>query len=131
MAHYFIANHEKRFVAIASPKCASTAVRRWFAQTAGVEPAPRATGGFLVQAHGLSALDAYEHVLFVRDPLRRLVGFYWTWVVGDSTKWCFLDHARECSLVGMTFRELIEALDRARDQGISLQHHLVDRKSVV
>ena len=41
MAHYFIANHDKQFIAIASPKCASTAVRSWFLQTAGVDHSNR------------------------------------------------------------------------------------------
>lgn len=126
MAHYFIASHEKRFVAIASPKCASTAVRRWFLQTAGVRPATlREIDHYLVDAQRLPGLDAYERVLFVRDPLRRLVGFYWNWVVCDSTKWCFLDESAAYSLQGATFREMIEAVDRALRQRLVLQHHLL------
>lgn len=126
MAHYFIANHAKRFVAIASPKCGSKAVRSWFLQTAGVDPPTlQKVDPFLVGPEGLAALDAYERVLFVRDPLRRLVGFYWTWVVCDSTDWCFLDERREQSLRGATFRQMIEGVDNARSQGRTLQHHLV------
>src|SRR5215470_1737144 len=125
MAHYFIANHDKRFIAIASPKCASSAVRSWFAQTAGVHSAGwRAIEPYLVDAQRMSKL-AYERILFVRDPLRRLVGFYWTWVVCNSTEWCFLDDGREVSLVGVTFRQLVEGIDRARHQGRVLQHHLI------
>lgn len=126
MAHYFIANDEKRFVAIASPKCASTAVRRWFLQTAGLQSATlRAIDRYLVDAQRLPALEPYERVLFVRDPLRRLVGFYWHWVVRDSAQWCFLDDRGECSLQRATFREMIEAIDRARRQSVVLQHHLL------
>ena len=126
MAHYFIANHEKRFVAIASPKCGSTAVRSWFLQTAGIDPAtPRAIERHLVDPHRLPGLGAYERILFVRDPLRRLVGFYWHWVVRDSTQWCFLDRKREQPLHGATFRDLIEAIDRARRAEVVLQHHLL------
>jgi hypothetical protein len=73
------------------------------------------------------ALGAYERILFVRDPLRRLVGFYWNWVVTDSTEWCFLDDAAERSLQGATFREFVEALDAARREGIALQHHLISQ----
>jgi hypothetical protein len=39
MAHYVIAKHEKRFVALAGPNCAWAAVRRWFLQTAGLHSA--------------------------------------------------------------------------------------------
>ena len=61
MAHYFIANYEKHFVAIASPKCASTAVRRWFLQTAGVNPATlRAIERYLVVARRVPKLAGYE-----------------------------------------------------------------------
>lgn len=128
MAHYFIANHEKRFVAIASPKCGSTAVRSWFLQTAGIASStPRAIDRHLIDSHRVPALDGYERILFVRDPLRRLVGFYWNWVVRDSTHWCFLDHRREQPLQGATFRHLLEAIDRARREGVPLQHHLVDQ----
>lgn len=126
MAHYFIANHQKGFVAIASPKCASTAVRIWFLQIAGVQPVTlRAIDRYLVGPDRLPALDGYERVLFVRDPLRRLVGFYWNWVVRDSTQWCFVDDEGEGSLQGATFRETIEAVERAQCQGRVLQHHLL------
>ncbi|MGE0449974.1 MAG: sulfotransferase family 2 domain-containing protein [Vicinamibacterales bacterium] len=125
MAHYFIANDLARFVAIASPKCASSAVRSWFLQTAGL---PRrewnAIARYMVDAQRQRELDTYPRILFVRDPLRRLVGFYWTWVVRDPREWGFLDDARERSLAGATFRELIEGIDAARRQGRELQHHL-------
>jgi hypothetical protein len=119
-------NHDKRFVAIASPKCGSTAVRSWFLQTVGADRAPlSAITTYMVDGETLSALRGYERILFVRDPLRRLVGFYWNWVVRDSTEWCFLDERREHSLVGATFRDLIEAIDKARRHRLVLQHHLL------
>src|SRR6185295_6796389 len=115
MAHYFIANDLKRFVAIASPKCASSAVRSWFAQTAGAHNRGwTAIVPYLVDAHRLRELDAFQRILFVRDPLRRLVGFYWSWVVCDFSQWGFLDDERELSLAGATFRELVEGIDTAR-----------------
>ena len=79
MAHYFMVNHDKRFVAIASPKCASTAVRRWFLHTAGVDPAPlTAITPYLVDGNLLPALGAYVSIISVCDPRRRRVGLYWT-----------------------------------------------------
>lgn len=126
MAHYFIANHEKHFVAIASPKCGSSAVRRWFLQTVGVDPrTPRAIQRHMVDPGRVPSLAGYERILFVRDPLRRLVGFYWSWVVRDSKTWCFLDDRGEHSLLGASFRAVVEAVDRARRQGLVLQHHLI------
>ena len=126
MAHYFMINQDKRFVAIASPKCGSTAVRSWFLQTVGADRAPlSAITTYMVDGESLPALRGYERILFVRDPLRRLVGFYWNWVVRDSTKWCFLDDRRKHSLEGATFRDLIEAIDRACRHRLVLQHHLL------
>ncbi len=126
MAHYFIANHDKRFVAIASPKCASTAVRSWFLQTAGLPPVPlRGVDPYLVAPKRIPALGTYARVLFVRDPLCRLVGFYWNFVVCDPRSWCFLDDRGEVPLQGATFRAVIEAVNRARHDGVVLQHHLL------
>jgi len=132
MAHYFIANHERRFVAIASPKCGSTAVRRWYLETTGADPTRlRAVGPNLVDPEHLSDLGDYERILFVRDPLRRLVGFYWQWVVRDQTLWCFADDERERSLEGVTFREMIDAVEAMRREDRVLQHHLLDQVALL
>jgi hypothetical protein len=128
MAHYFIANHQKRFVAIASPKCASRSVRRWFLATIGEGAADlRACDPYLVGPRQLADLEDYERVLFVRDPLRRLVGFYWEWVVSNATPWSFVGDDGDLPLEHASFRQMIGAIETLRREGRTRQHHLLEQ----
>lgn len=126
MAHYFLAHHEKRFVAIASPKCASRSVRRWFLATVGEDSADlRSCDRHLVGSEGAVRLDDYERIFFVRDPLRRLVGFYWEWVVTRPEPWAFADDDGELSLEHATFRQMIDTIATLSGDGRTPQHHLL------
>jgi hypothetical protein len=84
-----------------------------------------------MSAERLLTLADYERILFVRDPLRRLVGFYWQWVVRDQTQWCFVDKEGELSLEGATFRDLIDAVAATRRDGRVVQHHLLDQVALL
>ena len=75
----------------------------------------------------IAEFDDHRRILFLRDPLRRLVGFYWSWVVSNTSDWCYVGGRGEFPLKGATFRELVEAIQRARELGIELQHHLLSQ----
>ena len=60
----------------------------------------------------------------VRQPLRRLVSFYYAWVVNNNQSWCFADQAGEVGLLDHTFREFVETLGRLAERGTPFQHHL-------
>jgi hypothetical protein len=129
MAHYFLANHDRRFVLIASPKCASRAVRQWFLASIGDESRNlRACDRHLVGLRALRTTVAdYEWIQFVRDPLRRLVGFYLEFVVPEVSQWKFADDAAAVTLEHASFGEMVDAIAALRRDGLDLQHHLVDQ----
>jgi len=133
MAHYFLANHDRRFVLIASPKCASRAVRQWFLASIGDGNGDlRACDPHLVGLRALRTTVAdYEWIQFVRDPLRRLVGFYREFVVPEVSQWRFADQAAAVTLEHASFCEMVDAIAELRRDGLDLQHHLVDQSAGV
>ncbi len=127
MAEYFVASEALGLVVAFSPKCGSTSVRSWFAtavEAATGKPAANEEA-FLISPQDAASRSGAWKVLFLRDPLRRLVGFYSQWVVRNETLWCFVDAQRRLALRGKTFREFLLALDHAWKHGFPLQHHLV------
>jgi hypothetical protein len=127
MAHLCRIDHELRLMAVISPKCASNSIHCWMNELA------RASG----QGEGFDRKDAdrihlgqlpeypdYRSVLFIRDPLRRLVSFHATWVVRAPHMWCFADQARRFKLQGKSFRQLLYVLDHLDRHGLPFQHHL-------
>ncbi len=124
MAYYFAVNHPRRFVAVFSPKCGCSTIKRWL--SGSIEKGHPRYLPIMLRPR-LDALDLdYPHFFFVRDPLRRLVSFYLDWVatprVGDP--WSHADSRKEVSLIDRTFRETVEALETLRAQGLEPQHHL-------
>ena len=68
--------------------------------------------------------DDYFIFLVLRDPRRRLVSFYYAWVVLYPPLWCFADEEKEFSLENYTFQEFLVLLLELFSQNIQLQHHL-------
>ena len=64
-------------------------------------------------------------VAVIRDPVRRLVGFYGRFVVPGDRDWCHVDQGKLHSLHGCSFREMIDAIRARVAAGDRLQHHLV------
>jgi hypothetical protein len=94
MAFYFRLDHHAKLLAVFSPKCGSTTLREW---TAALAQQAKAGNGeaenepFFVQAGQAAAYPDYYKVLFLRDPLRRLVSFYAYWVVRNPCMWTYAD----------------------------------------
>lgn len=130
MAHYFLANHEKRILCVLSPKCASVSLRAWFTEGAlgrsGKDTAARG-GSFQVPPGSVMSYRDYCKVFFVRDPLDRLVSFYADKVVrrSDQGGWCFADDDGRFDLEGKSFRQFLYVLDHLRRHRVNYQHHLV------
>lgn len=124
--HYFQRHPRVPLILAVSPLCASNTVRRWLAESeCPSEPDYKAGARFLVRREDVASHADHRKILIVRDPVQRLVSFYGHWVVRNEEAWCFADDARSVSLVGRTFRQLVEALEALHAQGLERQHHLV------
>ena len=141
MAYFFRLDHRARLLAVFSPKCASTTLRDWLqaldqhggtrnsgqpaehAQPQQLQPQTR-TAAFFVNPERAHDHPDYFKVLFVRDPLRRLVSFYAHWVVRKPGYWSFADHERRFCLDQKSFRRFLYALEHLHRNRLRFQHHL-------
>lgn len=133
MAYYCLIDHEKRFIACVDPKCGCTTVKDWF-EHSRPEPRPEGTRSFaraMIPADSVASHDDYFKIFFVRHPLRRLVSFYYAWVVHDPRHWCFADDARCVTLHDHSFRRFVSALHEIWKRGEQLQHHLTPQTRVL
>jgi hypothetical protein len=126
LAHYFLINHDLRFIAVFSPKCACQTIGHWFLN--GAQPDEKAAfinlSRFAVKPADIPTYGNYHKVLFLRDPLRRLVSFYSRWVIRDVGHWCFADHDQRFSLQNKSFRQMMFVLEHLSNHGLKFQHHL-------
>jgi len=127
MAHFFLASDALKLVAVYSPKCGSQSIRTWCqsAIEAAVDAPVEDLDRFLVWHGTVGQYTDHWKVFFVRDPLRRLVGFYARWVVRDPATWCFADAAQRMSLRSKSFRQFLLSVQHLRKHRLPLQHHLV------
>jgi hypothetical protein len=133
MAHYCLVNEDRRFIACVNPKCGCTTVKDWFNHTLAVPQADiyRSLAEFMVPAETVEHHDGYFKILILRNPLHRLVSFYYQWVVRNDEDWCFADQGRAFALRGLTFREFLQSLDLLAGWGAEFQHHLVPQTRAV
>ena len=126
MAHYCVINHELRLIAVFSPKCASQTISMWFLGNPGIEAKLKSNmiPPHMINPREITDYKDYYKVLFLRNPLHRLVSFYAHWVVRDSRCWCVADQRRRFSLQGKTFRQFMFVLDHLSRHGLEYQHHL-------
>lgn len=127
MAFYFRLDHRARLMAAFSPKCGSTTLRTWLralAQHGDPHPGEPPPQPFFVNHRQAAAYPDYFKVLFLRDPLRRLVSFYAYWVVRNPGFWTFADHQRRFWLHSKSFRRLLYVLDHLQHHRMRFQHHL-------
>ncbi len=127
MAHYFRVDHELKLLAAFSPKCASCSIQKWMdalAHASGQGEIRSFQDRSFIRFHEFSKYPDYISVLFLRDPLRRLVGFYLRWVVSSPGRWDFADEERRFSLQGKSFRQFLFVLDHLHRHNLCLQHHL-------
>lgn len=122
-----IASPELRLIIASSPKCASKSIYAWWLraiETATGKPAA-ADNYYRISGSAIQQYPDFWKVLFIRDPLRRLVSFYAMWVVRDDTRWCFADRDRRLSLRDKSFRQFLLVLRHLHGHGLDRQHHLV------
>ena len=134
MAYFFRLDHRARLLAVFSPKCASTTLRDWLqALDRREEPqdAQQPEQPFFVlprqvenHRNYFDRYGDYVKVLFLRDPLRRLVSFYAHWVIRKPGYWSFADHDRRFWLDRKSFRRFFYALDHLHRNRLRFQHHL-------
>jgi len=133
MAFYCLVNHDRRFITCVNPKCGCTTVKDWFNHTLAV-PKPDIYGSvheFMVPAETVATYDGYVKILIVREPLSRLVSFYYERVVRDDQTWCFADDRHEVTLREHTFRDFLRSLAALAERGVEFQHHLVPQTPAV
>ena len=135
MAYFCRLDHRARLLAVFSPKCASTTLRDWLhaldrhGETRdSQQPAQQTTQTraepFLLKPEKVDGYRDYFKVLFLRDPMRRLVSFYAHWVVRLPGFWSFADHRRRFWLDGKSFRRFLYALEHLHRHRLRFQHHL-------
>lgn len=131
MAYFFRLDHRARLLAVFSPKCASTTLGNWLRALdrhgdtqGGEQPIQQPAQPFFVQPRQIDGYPDYFKVLFLRDPLRRLVSFYAHWVVRKPGFWSFADHERRFWLDRKSFRRFLYALDHLHRNRLRFQHHL-------
>ncbi|GEM_PF-3639866 len=126
MAFYQLANHDRRFIAIFSPKCACNTLKHWFADSLGLElgEGEHELDPHRIWPQEIARFASYRKFLFVRNPFDRLVSYYVSFVVGADPRWRFADDAGEVDLSGASFIECVEAIGAVAKSGNRLQHHL-------
>ncbi len=127
MAFYFRVNEELNLVAVFSPKCACTSIKKWMdalAQASARRADLNANHAYNIGADQFAAYTGYRTVLFLRDPLRRLASFYAHWVVKRPGRWDFADAERRFWLRGKSFRRFLFVLDHLARHDLAFQHHL-------
>jgi len=127
MAYFFRIDHELKLLAVFSPKCASNSIQKWMdalARASGQGEVKSFDDRSFIRSGEFSRYPDYLSVLFLRDPLRRLVGFYLRWVITSAGKWDFADEGRRFSLQGKSFRQFLFVLDHLYRHGLRFQHHL-------
>ena len=131
MAYFFCLDHRAKLLAVFSPKCASTTLRDWLraleqhGDAGGFGQAAHPQGQrWFVNPEDVIAYRDYFKVLFLRDPLARLVSFYAHWVVRKPGVWSFADHERRFWLDRKSFRRFLYALDHLHRNQLRFQHHL-------
>jgi hypothetical protein len=130
MAHDAAINHDFGIIAVFSPKCASSSIKRWLWDARTHNGARPHEGNPWVD-FGRIELDTigdhpgYRTVVFVRDPLRRVVSFYRRFVVLGEAEWIHADDDGTVDLRDCTFRETVAAIADVARSGRRLQHHLV------
>ena len=83
MAHYYLINHPRKFIAVLSPKCASSTLKIWVNHT---QTESVSLGESMISPGAGHQYPDYRKFLFFRDPLRRLVSFYCRWILSDGPK---------------------------------------------
>lgn len=125
MVHYRAINHDRKFIAFFSPKCGSTTIKRWFLDSLyDQEMATSRNFNKALVARSNVKHYGYRKILFIRDPLARLVSFFCHFVIRDQLNWCFADDARAILLIDRTFSEFIHLLKKLVNEGSQPQHHL-------
>jgi len=127
MAHYFRIDRRLKLIAVFSPKCASSSIHKWMDTLAHLssdgQAGPRLNENYVI-AQEFANYDDHVRVLFLRDPLRRLVSFYANWVISHPGKWDFADADRRFPLQDRSFRKFLYVLDHLKRHGLRFQHHL-------
>jgi hypothetical protein len=136
MAFYRAIHHQKRFIALFSPKCACSSIKNWLnniEQTSLQEENDNTPIEYLTELQYRSFIygkdfQDYTKIIFVRDPLHRLVSFYNLFVVHfqrSSVDWHHVDNKKQFDIKEKTFEEFLQLLLLVhRDPDIELQHHL-------
>ena len=125
MAFYRLVHREKKFVLCVDPKCGCTTVKHWFADMFDTPVDPHQLPAGSVMGWNEFEASGFRKVWFIRDPLRRLVSFYYQFVVRrPEAEWCYADASAEVGLHGATFAEFVETIAGLHRLGQSLQHHL-------
>lgn len=128
MSYYCLFQEEQRFIFCVDPKCGCTTIKKWFLSTLENRPIEdmRAIRTWMRSPKSVQTADDYIKLWFLRDPLRRLVSFYYQMVVSDQEgdTWAFADHNKVELLKGRTFEDFIYILGDLHKRGERLQHHL-------
>ncbi len=129
MTYYRLVNDRSGFVACFNPKCACTTLRDWFVHSMGAENAQRERQRLIqsqtIKCDQIETFKGYLKIIFIRDPLRRLVSFYCHWVARNKPEFCFAGDGGRFPLHGQTFSDFLRTLERMAVRGISFQHHLI------
>ncbi|MEM9302230.1 MAG: sulfotransferase family 2 domain-containing protein [Pseudomonadota bacterium] len=128
MAHYFFRSDEHQAIFATSPKCATQSIRHWLNRLLlGREGETAGLDRLMVPHQQLRALPDYRLILFMRDPLRRLVSFYGMFVVrlDYAQHWRFADVDRRFDLTEKSFRQFVHILHHLKTHRFARQHHLV------
>jgi hypothetical protein len=124
LAHYATVDHDRGILVVFSPKCASNSIRHWLEDARwklGRDPAE-------VQMVPLEMIGEYRDLLavaVVRDPIRRLIGYYGRFVVPGVETWLHADDAKHRDLRDCSFRDVVGIVAEVAGRGHRLQHHLV------
>jgi len=130
MAHDAAINHDFGFLAVFSPKCASSSIKEWLWDARTHNGARPHEGSPWVDFGRIDLDEIGDHpgyltVVFVRDPVRRVVSYYRRFVVLGETEWIHADDDGTVDLRDCTFRETVAAIAAVARSGRRLQHHLV------
>ncbi|MEM7193403.1 MAG: sulfotransferase family 2 domain-containing protein [Pseudomonadota bacterium] len=129
MAFYCLKNESRKFIICVNPKCGCTTIRDWFVHTLeeSLSEVDRSCGRYMIPPETLHLYPDYFKALVVQNPLRRLVSFYYKFVVTGSERWCHADQEAILSLENHTFRQFIRVLTDLAIRSCSFQHHLVSQ----